>query len=186
PLRAGHPENARLALHGDGVVDIAIEVDDVEDVFEKAVSRGATALRPPTQLEDEDGVYEFASIRAYGDTSHTFVSRDKYRGIFSPGLKSLDRGRYSPKTFHPVGLKAIDHIVANVEEGKMQEWVRFYEDVLGFSLLVHFDDKDISTEYTALMSKVVQDGEGRIKFPINDPAQGRPRSPIPGFLRLYG
>ena len=132
------------------------------------------------------GVYEYATIRAYGDTTHSFVNRDRYRGVFAPGYEPLDPDRYSPRTFQPVGLKAIDHIVANVEEGKMEEWVRFYEDVLGFSMLVHFDDKDISTEYSALMSKVVQDGRGRIKFPINEPAKGRRRSQIEEYLEFYG
>ncbi|MBV8677407.1 MAG: 4-hydroxyphenylpyruvate dioxygenase [Planctomycetaceae bacterium] len=186
PLRADHPENPHLMLHGDGVQDVALEVDDVAAAFEAMTRRGAVAVTPPTHREDPDGVYEFATIRAYGDTTHSFVNRDRYRGAFSPGFRPLDLDRYSPRTFHAVGLKAIDHIVANVEEGKMQEWVEFYENVLGFSLLVHFDDKDISTEYTALMSKVVQDGKGRIKFPINEPARGRRRSQIEEYLQFYG
>jgi 4-hydroxyphenylpyruvate dioxygenase len=186
PLRGDHPDNARLALHGDGVQDVAIEVDDVAAAYEHATRRGAVGHTPPTRREDANGVYDFATIRAYGDTTHSFVNRDKYGGVFAPGFEPLDLGRYSPQTFRPVGLTAIDHIVANVEEGKMQEWVRFYEDVLGFSLLVHFDDKDISTEYTALMSKVVQDGRGRIKFPINEPAKGRRRSQIEEYLEFYG
>ena len=186
PLSAEHPEIARLALHGDGVQDIAFEVADVAGSFATAVSHGAKPVAPPTLLEDELGVYEFATIRAYGDTTHSFVNRDRYGGLLAPGYKPIDSHRYNPGSFHPVGLTAIDHIVANVEEGKMQEWVRFYERVLGFSLLVHFDDKDISTEYTALMSKVVQDGRGRIKLPINEPAQGRRRSQIDEYLRFYG
>jgi 4-hydroxyphenylpyruvate dioxygenase len=136
-------------------------------------------------LEDENGVYEFATIRAYGDTTHTFVNRDRYRGVFAPGYKPLDPERYSPRTFRPAGLMAIDHIVGNVEEGKMDDWVGFYEKVMGFSQLVHFDDKDISTEYSALMSKVVQGGGGRIKFPINEPAQGKRRSQIEEYLDYY-
>src|SRR5215471_12239973 len=107
-------------------------------------------------------------------------------GVFAPGFRPLDPDRYSPSTFRPVGLKAIDHIVANVEEGKMDEWVRFYERVLGFSQLVHFDEKDISTEYTALMSKVMQNGTGRIKFPINEPAKAKRRSQIDEYLQFYG
>jgi 4-hydroxyphenylpyruvate dioxygenase len=186
PLTADHPDNARLAVHGDGVQDVAIEVDDVAAVYDLATGHGAVGVVPPTVKEDAHGVYEFATIRAYGDTTHSFVNRDRYRGLFAPGYEPLDLGRYSPRTFHPVGLKAIDHIVANVEEGKMQEWVRFYENVMGFSLLVQFDDKDISTEYTALMSKVVQDGRGRIKFPINEPAKSRRRSQIEEFLHFYG
>jgi 4-hydroxyphenylpyruvate dioxygenase len=186
PLSGNHPESRRLIVHGDGVQDIALEVDDVAAAYEGAVARGAAGLKPPTLLEDEQGVYEYATIRAYGDTTHSFVNRDRYHGVFAPGYKPLDPDRYSPRTFHPVGLKAIDHIVGNVEEGKMDEWVHFYEKVMGFSQLVHFDDKDISTEYSALMSKVVQDGRGRIKFPINEPAQARRRSQIQEYLEFYG
>jgi 4-hydroxyphenylpyruvate dioxygenase len=186
PLGQGHPESSRLIQHGDGVQDIAFEVDDVTRAFEETVRRGAVAVTPPTLLEDDKGVYEFATIRAYGDTTHSFVNRDRYRGVFVPGFKPLDPDRYSPGTFHPVGLKAIDHIVGNVEEGKMDEWVHFYEKVLGFSQLIHFDDKDISTDYSALMSKVVQNGTGRIKFPINEPARGRRRSQIEEYLQFYG
>jgi 4-hydroxyphenylpyruvate dioxygenase len=186
PLDGSHPDNARLAAHGDGVQEIAIEVDDVAAAYNEAVARGAVGAIPPTLVEDEQGVYHHAAIRAYGDTTHGFVNRDGYRGTFAPGFRSLDRDRYSQRTFRPAGLVEIDHIVANVEQGKMQEWVEFYEKVLGFSLLVHFDDRDISTEYTALMSKVVQYGLGRIKFPINEPARGRRRSQIDEYLRFYG
>jgi 4-hydroxyphenylpyruvate dioxygenase len=186
PLSKDHPESQRLLLHGDGVQDIALEVDDVTAAYDEATRRGAVSVLPPTLLEDEHGVYEYATIKAYGDTTHSFVNRDRYRGVFAPGYKPLDPDRYSPRTFHPVGLKAIDHIVGNVEEGKMDEWVHFYEHVLGFSQLIHFDDKDISTEYTALMSKVVQGGEGRIKFPINEPAKSKRRSQIDEYLQFYG
>jgi 4-hydroxyphenylpyruvate dioxygenase len=186
PLSGDHPDCSRLAAHGDGVRDIALEVADVAATFEETVRRGATSVTPPTLLEDESGVYEFATIQVYGDITHSFVNRDRYRGAFAPGYQPLDQDRYSPRTFHSVGLKMIDHVVANVEEGKMQQWVEFYEKVLGFSLLVHFDDKDISTEYTALMSKVVQDGRGRIKFPINEPARGRRKSQIDEYLRFHG
>jgi 4-hydroxyphenylpyruvate dioxygenase len=186
PLSPDHPEKHRLILHGDGVHDIALEVDDVPGTFQEAVRRGATAVTPPTLLEDENGVYEYATIRTYGNTTHSFVNRDRYRGIFAPGFKALDPDRYSPSTFHPVGLKAIDHVVGNVEEGKMNEWVRFYEQVLGFSQLISFDDKDISTEYSALMSKVMQNGSGRIRFPINEPARSRRRSQIEEYLQFHG
>src|SRR2546421_464926 len=186
PLTKDHPENYRLMTHGDGVQDIALEVEDVEATYAETTGRGADGLIPPKRLEDENGVYELATIRAYGDTTHTFVNHDNYRGIFAPGYKPLEPERYSPRTFHPAGFKAIDHIVGNVEEGKMDEWVHFYEHVMGFTQLVHFDDKDISTEYTALMSKVVQGGGGRIKFPINEPAQGRRRSQIEEYLQFYG
>jgi 4-hydroxyphenylpyruvate dioxygenase len=186
PLGPEHPESQRIVLHGDGVQDIALEVDNVEVAFTTATSRGAVGVTPPTLLEDEHGVFEYATIRAYGDTTHSFVNRDRYRGVFAPGYEPLDPDRYSPRTFQPAGLQAIDHIVANVEEGKMDEWVHFYEHVMGFAMLVHFDDKDISTEYSALMSKVVQGGNGRIKFPINEPAKARRRSQIEEYLQFYG
>jgi 4-hydroxyphenylpyruvate dioxygenase len=185
PLSPDHHEAYRVVHHGDGVQDVALEVDDVRRAFETALRRGAEGAKGPTVLEDDHGVYEYATIRAYGDTTHSFVNRDRYRGAFAPGYKPLDPDRYSPRTFRPAGLKTIDHIVGNVEEGKMDEWVRFYERVLGFSQLVHFDDKDISTEYSALMSKVVQGGAGRIKFPINEPAKSRRRSQIEEYLNFY-
>ncbi len=186
PLSPDHPENKRLVQHGDGVMDVALEVEDVTQAFEATVARGATPISKPTLLEDEHGVYELATIATYGDTLHSFVNRDKYRGVFAPGFKELDPDRYSPSTARPVGLAAIDHIVGNVEEGTMNKWVKFYEDVLGFATLVHFDDSDISTEYSALMSKVVQNGTGRIKFPINEPAKGKRRSQIEEYLHYYG
>lgn len=185
-LSGDHPDAQRLVLHGDGVQDIALEVDDVPTAYELAVSRGAVSVTPPTLLEDTNGVYEHATIRAYGDTTHSFINRDRYRGVFAPGYEPLDPDRYGPSTMRPVGLAAIDHIVANVEEGQMDDWVRYYEKVMGFSLLVSFDDKDISTEYSALMSKVVQSGGGRIKFPINEPARSRRRSQIEEYLQFYG
>lgn len=186
PLSAQHPESQRLVLHGDGVQDIALEVDDVRWSYEEALRRGARGVIAPTALEDPHGVYEYATIRSYGDTTHSFINRDRYHGIFVPGYEPIDPDRYSPSTRNPVGLAAIDHVVGNVEEGKMDEWVQFYETVLGFSQLVHFDDKDISTEYSALMSKVVQNGSGRIKFPINEPAHGKRRSQIEEYLQFYG
>ena len=186
PLSADHAEADRLIRHGDGVQSIALEVDDVNVAYEAAIERGAVGVAPPDALEDEYGVYEYAVIQAYGQTTHTFVNRDNYRGAFAPGYETLDADRYGPRVSRSGGLKTIDHIVANVEQGKMREWVEFYANVMGFSLLVSFDDKDISTEYTALMSKVVQDGKGRIKFPINEPAQGRRRSQIDEFLHYHG
>jgi 4-hydroxyphenylpyruvate dioxygenase len=185
PLGPDHPEAQRIIRHGDGVQDIALEVEDVSRAYDTATRRGAVGLTGPTLLEDEYGVYEYAVIRAYGDTTHTFVNRDRYRGVFAPGYLPLDPDRYGTPTFQPAGLKAIDHIVGNVEEGKMDEWVSFYERVLGFSQLISFDDKDISTEYSALMSKVVQGGNGRIKFPINEPARAKRRSQIEEYLNFY-
>ncbi len=186
PLKASHPDASRLILHGDGVADIALQVDDVRRSYNLAVERGATGVVGPRAIEDSFGIYEFATIRAYGDTTHTFVNRDRYNGAFAPGFDPIDPARYSPSTYHPTGLLAIDHIVGNVEEGRMDEWVDFYRKVLGFEQLVSFDDQDISTEYSALMSKVVQGGRGRIKFPINEPAKGRRRSQIEEYIDFYG
>ncbi len=186
PLAEQHPESYRLIRHGDGVMDIAFEVADVAGTFAEAVRRGAKPLQEPHALEDEFGVLEIATIQAYGDTRHSFVNRDRYRGVFAPGFRPIDPERYQPSTRRPVGLAAIDHIVANVEEGKMNEWVAWYRDVLGFTQLISFDDKDISTEYSALMSKVMQNGSGRIKFPINEPAPGKRRSQIEEYLQFYG
>ncbi|MBB6051015.1 4-hydroxyphenylpyruvate dioxygenase [Armatimonas rosea] len=185
PLRAGHPEAGRLQLHGDGVRDVALEVDDVALSYQLAVERGAVGVTPPTTITDDHGSVTFASIKAYGDTTHSFVNHDHYTGVFAPGYAPLDPDRYR-KPAVGCGLEAIDHIVGNVEEGKMDEWVGFYERILGFSQLVHFDEKDISTEYTALMSKVVQGGNGRIKFPLNEPAEGRKKSQIEEYLEFYG
>lgn len=186
PLRASHPESKRLIQHGDGVSDIALQVDDVAAAYRMAVERGAQGVVAPQAIEDQYGVYEYATIQAYGDTTHTFVNRDRYHGAFAPGFDPIDPARYNPSTYHSTGLLAIDHIVGNVEEGKMDQWVEFYRKVLGFEQLVSFDDKDISTEYSALMSKVVQGGRGRIKFPINEPAHGRRRSQIEEYIDFYG
>lgn len=185
PLHADHPEGDRLRLHGDGVRDVALEVDDVALAYRLAVERGAVGVIPPTELTDAQGTVAFASIRTYGDTTHSFVNHDRYTGVFAPGYAPLDPDRYH-KPAMGVGLEAIDHIVGNVEEGQMDTWVGYYENILGFKQLVHFDDKDISTEYTALMSKVVQGGGGRIKFPLNEPADGRKKSQIEEYLEFYG
>ena len=186
PLNPTHPDYGRLVQHGDGVMDIAIDVDDVPAAFAAATARGAEGVTPPAILEDEHGAYECATIKTYGDTQHSFINRKGYRGVFAPGFKPLDRGRYNPSSARPAGLLMIDHIVGNVEEGKMNHWVKFYQDVMGFTQLVSFDDKDISTEYTALMSKVVQGGKGRVKFPLNEPAKGRRRSQIDEYIDFYG
>jgi 4-hydroxyphenylpyruvate dioxygenase len=186
PLSEQHPESQRLIKHGDGVMDIALDVPDVRGCFEEAVRRGAKPVVPPQALEDEHGVYETASIQAYGDTTHTFMNRDRYRGVFAPGYRPIDPERYQTNTARPVGLAAIDHMVANVEEGKMNEWVQWYSKILGFTQLVSFDDKDISTDYSALMSKVMQNGTGRVKFPINEPAKAKRRSQIDEYLQFYG
>jgi len=180
PVRPGHPIAEQLAIHGDHVQDIAFEVDDVDWAFHTAVQLGANPSRNPYTLCDEDGDVRLASIRAYGDTIHTFINRDGYRGHFLPNFIGRD------ELGEPVGLIEVDHCVANVELGAMNQWVKWYAEVLGFSQLMSFDDKDISTEYTALMSKVMSGGDGRVKFPINEPAEGKKKSQIDEFLEFFG
>ena len=175
------PVAEHVARHGDGVRDIAFWVDDCRDAFAKAIARGATAVQEPTVLEDDQGKVVIASIRTYGDTVHSIVERKGYRGIFLPGFVPASNTVQPPN----VGLQYVDHCVGNVELGKMNDWVAFYRDVLGFTQLVSFDDKDISTEYSALMSKVMANGNLRIKFPINEPAPGRKKSQIDEYLEYY-
>lgn len=163
--------------HGDGVGVIALEVPDAAKAFEATTSRGAEAAIDPAEDRDSHGVLRYAAIRGYGDTLIKFVERSNYRGGFAPGFGPCQT---IPTT--PSGLAAIDHIVGNVELGGMDRWVKFFADTMGFTQLVHFDDKKITTEYSALMSKVMQDGTGRIKFPINEPATGRRKSQIQEYL----
>ncbi len=167
--------------HGDGVKVLALTVDDAGKSFYETTVRGAEAVSEPQVLKDEYGEVVVASIKTYGDTIHTFVERKNYTGIFLPGYKP----RKSEYKASPIGLEYVDHCVGNVELGKMNYWVDFYEKVMGFSLLVTFDDDDISTEYSALMSKVVSNGNGYIKFPINEPAQGKKKSQIEEYLDFY-
>ncbi len=181
PMEPDHPIARHVLQHGDGVHDLALWVDDARDAFEKAVGRGARPAQEPTVLRDDHGEAVVAGIRTYGETIHSLIERRNYRGPFLPGFEAL-AGVYQPK---PAGLKYIDHCVGNVELGKMNEWVAFYRDVLGFSQIISFDDKDISTEYSALMSKVMANGNGRIKFPINEPAEGRKKSQIDEYLEFY-
>jgi len=167
--------------HGDGVKVLALWVEDAAYSFEQTVSRGAIPLSPPQTLEDKNGEVKVASIMTYGETVHTFVERKNYSGIFLPGYIEQN-GQINSK---PIGLKYIDHCVGNVGWGEMNKWVEFYENVMGFKLLLTFDDKDISTEYTALMSKVVSNGNGYIKFPINEPAEGKKKSQIEEYIDFY-
>ncbi|HEY9046337.1 MAG TPA: 4-hydroxyphenylpyruvate dioxygenase [Ohtaekwangia sp.] len=180
-LQPNSPIAAHVQKHGDGVKVLALWVDDARKSFYETTTRGAVAVQEPTVLKDEMGEAVVASIKTYGDTIHTFVERKNYKGAFLPGYKS----RKSSLAASPIGLKYIDHCVGNVELGKMNEWVEFYERVMGFSLLVTFDDSDISTEYSALMSKVVSNGNGYIKFPINEPAEGKKKSQIEEYLDFY-
>jgi len=167
--------------HGDGVKVMALWVDDAEKSFYETVNRGATPAAPPRVLNDDYGEVVVASINTYGDTIHTFVERKHYKGVFMPGYEP----RKNNVPTSSVGLLHVDHCVGNVELGAMNQWVKFYEDVMGFKLLVTFDDKDISTEYSALMSKVVANGNSYIKFPINEPAEGKKKSQIDEYLEFY-
>jgi 4-hydroxyphenylpyruvate dioxygenase len=178
PLRPGHPMANLIAEHGDFVQDIAFEVDDVDWSYAEAVKRGGKSAREPYWLEDKNGRVRVASIHIYGDTLHTFINRDEFKGHFLPHFREMN------EPGDPIGLVDIDHCVGNVELGKMNYWVKWYEDVLGFKNLISFDDKDISTEYTALMSKVMSNG--RVKFPINEPAEGRKKSQIDEYLEFFG
>ncbi|HTK49803.1 MAG TPA: 4-hydroxyphenylpyruvate dioxygenase [Gemmatimonadaceae bacterium] len=167
--------------HGDGVHDIALWVEDARDAFAKAVERGATPDRDPVVLHDDHGEVVVASFKIYGETVHSLVERKNYRGVFMPGFVEVSP-HYAPEG---VGLEYVDHCVGNVELGKMNEWVDFYAHVMGFRNLLTFDDKTISTEYSSLMSKVMANGNDRIKFPINEPARGKKKSQIDEYLEFY-
>jgi 4-hydroxyphenylpyruvate dioxygenase len=182
PLSPDHPMAEQVRLHGDGVRDIALWVDDAESAWRETTKRGARSISQPQTLEDERGKVRVASIAAYGDTIHTFVERANYRGAFLPGYREVQD---PDPVARPLGLKYIDHIVGNVGRGQMNSWVNFYQYVMGFRLYQHFDDKDIGTEYSALMSKVMANGNGRVKFPINEPAAGKRRSQIEEYLEYY-
>ncbi len=177
-----HPISEHVRTHGDGVRDIALWVDDAESAFIETTKRGARGIMEPTVFKDADGEVKKSAIGIYGDTVHTFVERKNYRGVFMPGYKTVESEDIVSR---PVGLKYIDHMVGNVGWGQMNTWVKFYEDVMGFKMFKHFDDKDISTEYSALMSKVMSNGNERIKFPINEPAHGKRKSQIEEYLDFY-
>jgi 4-hydroxyphenylpyruvate dioxygenase len=179
PLQPEGDIAAHVNLHGDGVKDIALRVPDVDYAYHTAVERGAMGAVEPHWVESEKGRIRKAAIHACGDTIHTFINRDDYAGTFAPGYHKRDIPGI------PTGVKAVDHQVLNVELGKMNFWVEYYARIMGFSQLISFEDKDISTEYSALMSKVMQDGTGRVKFPINEPAVGKKKSQIEEYLDYY-
>ncbi|MGH7527538.1 MAG: 4-hydroxyphenylpyruvate dioxygenase [Gemmatimonadales bacterium] len=181
PVSPEHPIAEHIHRHGDGVRDIALWVDDAREAFALAVERGARPAQEPTVLQDDQGEVIIGAIHTYGDTVHSLVERRNYRGLFLPGFQPVT-SRHSPES---VGLQYVDHCVGNVELGAMNTWVNFYQDVMGFRNLISFDDKDISTEYSSLMSKVVASGNDRIKFPINEPARGRKKSQIDEYLEFY-
>lgn len=181
-LQPDHPIAAHVHQHGDGVRDIALWVDDAGSAWKEATKRGARSIREPETASDPSGEVQSASIALYGDTIHTFVARHAYHGPFLPGFAATAQ---PDSLTRPAGLKHIDHMVANVGWGEMNTWVDFYRDVLGFRQYQHFDDKEISTEYSALMSKVMAGGKDRVKFPINEPAKGKKKSQIEEYLDFY-
>ena len=177
-------EIARFACaHGDGVKDVALSVPDATEAYRQAVQRGARSVTEPHWVEDDYGRVELASIATYGENIHTFVNRGDYAGPYLPGYTSTTENG-SPST--GIGIQNIDHVVGNVELGRMEHWVEFYERAFGMTELIHFSDEAISTEYSALMSKVMMDGEGKIKFPINEPAEGKRKSQIEEYLEFHG
>ncbi|MFL6204144.1 MAG: 4-hydroxyphenylpyruvate dioxygenase [Acidimicrobiales bacterium] len=180
-----HPDSpiaAHVREHGDGIRDICFLVDDVPVAYDAALARGAVSQREPAKDEDADGVIHHAAIRAYGDTVHTFLDRTAYTGPFAPQFEPTDLARpVGPE----VGITRFDHVVANVERGNLDQWVEYYEQVLGFDQLTHFDDEQISTEYSALMSTVVWNHD-KVVLPINEPAEGRRKSQIEEYLDFYG
>lgn len=181
PLDPESEAAEHLRIHGDGVKVIALMVDNAFDAFDQTVRRGAKPYLTPRITQDKNGLIRMSGIHTYGDTVHLFIERTNYGGIFLPGYEALDTG-YKPGT---KGLKYIDHMVGNVEMGQMNTWAEFYGNVMGFANLITFDDKDISTEYTALMSKVMSNGNGYIKFPINEPAEGKKKSQVQEYLDFY-
>jgi len=179
PLGPDGPIADHVQRHGDGVRDIALDVEDVDRAWEGTTKRGARSIQEPHDVQDEHGVVRRAAIATYGDTIHSFIDRTKYKGVFLPGYRETGaRAEAGP-------LLYIDHMVGNVPLGDMNRYVAYYRDVMGFNQFQHFDDKDISTEYSALMSKVMADGSGRIKFPINEPAEGKRKSQIEEYLEFY-
>jgi 4-hydroxyphenylpyruvate dioxygenase len=180
-LRSDSDIARHVHLHGDGVRAIALWVDDARQSWLETTSRGARSVQEPTEFSDTHGRVITSSIAAYGDTIHTFIDRTHYTGAFFPGYQAIAHDEVA----RPVGLLHIDHIVGNVGWNSMNQWVDFYRDVMGFGLYQHFDDNDISTEYSALMSKVMANGNGYVKFPINEPAEGRRKSQIEEYLDFY-
>ena len=181
PLNSKSPINEHIVRHGDGVKVVALWVEDARKAYEETTIRGAKSYMEPTVEADEDGEVVRAGIYTYGETIHMFVERKNYNGTFMPGFKKWESD-YNPSS---IGLKYIDHMVGNVGWGEMNTWVKWYEDVMGFENFLSFDDTQIHTEYSALMSKVMSNGNGRIKFPINEPAEGKKRSQIEEYLDFY-
>ena len=182
PLKSGTAIGKHIDTHGDGVKVIALWVDDATYAYETAMAKGAKSYMEPVTEKDEHGEVVRAGIYTYGETVHIFVERKNYKGTFLPGYEKWETPDYNPA---PTGLKYVDHMVGNVDWNQMNRWVNFYENVMGFVNILSFDDNDISTEYTALMSKVMSNGNGRIKFPINEPAEGKKKSQVEEYLDFY-
>ena len=182
PLKSGTEIGKHIDKHGDGVKVVALWVDDATYAYETAIARGAKSYMEPTIEKDNTGNVVRSGIYTYGETVHIFVERKDYEGVFLPGYTNWETPDYNPG---PTGLKYVDHMVGNVGWNQMDHWVGFYENVLGFKNILSFDDNDISTEYTALMSKVMSNGNGRIKFPINEPAEGKKKSQVEEYLDFY-
>ena len=184
-LSSEHPISRSVFQHGDAIATIALRVPDVVRAYRETTARGAVGAIPPTIEEDAGGILRYAAIRIYGDTQIKFIDRRDYTGMFAPGFEAIHSSPHLPP--HPgMGLHAIDHIVGNVDRGTMDRWVQFFAETLGFELLAHFDDRIVSTAYSALMSKVMVDGTGRIKLPVNEPAPGKRRSQIEEYLTYNG
>lgn len=181
PLRTDNPIADHIYKHGDGVKMLALKVDDATRSFEETTKRGAKPYLEPTVLKDNDGEVVLSGIHTYGDTVHLFVERKNYNGVFMPGFRAWT-SNYNPES---TGLLYVDHCVGNVGWNQMNPWVKFYEDVMGFKNILSFDDNDISTEYSALMSKVMSNGNGYVKFPINEPAEGKKKSQVEEYLDFY-
>ncbi|HRN90985.1 MAG TPA: 4-hydroxyphenylpyruvate dioxygenase [Ferruginibacter sp.] len=181
PLRSGNAIADHIAKHGDGVKVLALMVDDARDAWTQTTQRGGKSYMEPKVLKDDNGEVVMSGIHTYGDTVHLFIERKNYNGVFMPGFRKWESS-YQPK---PTGLKYVDHCVGNVGWNQMNPWVKFYEDVMGFRNILSFDDKDISTEYSALMSKVMSNGNGYVKFPINEPAEGKKKSQVEEYLEFY-
>ena len=181
PLRSGNAIADHIAKHGDGVKAIALKVEDATSAWEETTSRGGKSFLEPMTLTDGDGQLVMSGIHTYGDTVHLFIERENYHGVFMPGFRPWE------STYNPAetGLLYVDHCVGNVGWNQMNPWVKFYEDVMGFRNILSFDDKDISTEYSALMSKVMSNGNGYVKFPINEPAEGKKKSQVEEYLDFY-
>lgn len=180
-MRSGNAIADHIAKHGDGVKAIALKVEDATSAWEETTSRGGKSFLEPMTLTDGDGQLVMSGIHTYGETVHLFIERENYHGVFMPGFRPWESTYNAPET----GLLYVDHCVGNVGWNQMNPWVKFYEDVMGFRNILSFDDKDISTEYSALMSKVMSNGNGYVKFPINEPAEGKKKSQVEEYLDFY-